>query len=76
MRGPAAAGMALRGLAWDAAELGSVGLGPEKFPRLQEERPAAALPGAGVMAKLKPQERRRRLGALLPPSARLQPRSP
>lgn len=31
----AAAGRALRGLAWDgaAAELGGVGLDPEKFPR-------------------------------------------
>lgn len=60
---------ALCGLAWDsaAAELGSGGLGPEKFPRLQEERPAAGLPGARMMAKLKPQERRRRLEALLPP---------
>lgn len=76
---PGAAGRALGGLAWDSAtaELGSGGLGPEKFPRLQEERPAAALPGAGMMAKMKPQERRRRrLGAQLPPSVRLQPRSP
>jgi len=77
----AAAGRALRGVARDSAtaELGSLGLGPEKFPRSLEEHPAAALPGAGMMAKLKPQERRRRrrrLGALLPPCARLQPRSP
>lgn len=74
----AAAGRVLRGLVWDraAAELGSMDLSPEKFLHSQEERWAAALPGAGVMAKSKPQERRRRrLGALLPTSARLQPRS-